>query len=69
MKESVLVLPVISDSNVQYRDSNELSCAVKTIVQCIPMGGGNSPKINEDSEQSQIKFAKVLQGALTIPSI
>ena len=32
-------------------------------------GGGDSSKINEDSEQSQIKFANVLQGALTIPSI
>ena len=31
--------------------------------------GENSPKINEDSKQRQIKFAKVLQGALTIPSI
>ena len=32
-------------------------------------GGGNSSKINEESEQSQIKFAKVLEGALMIPSI
>ena len=32
-------------------------------------GGENSQKINEKSDQSQIKFALVLEGALTNPSI
>ena len=59
------------DGEKLYKNETKLpsgSCQTGTSTHS---NGGekNSPKINKDSEQSQIKFAHVLQGALMNPSI